>query len=211
MSANRNDQLTGHEYDGIREYDNPTPGWWHMIFLATIVFSAFYVLFWHFSPISWTIEDRWAAAKTRENAILFGTVGNLEGTEKDILRMKADPKFMAVGKSLFEGTCAQCHAADGGGMPGTGVNLTDEHYKNAKKIEDLFLVITDGANAGAMPAQSQRFSQNERVLLAAYAASLRGTKPAAPKAPEGEVIPPWPTGPAPDASGAPSTPTSSGQ
>ena len=30
------------------------------------------------------------------------------------------------------------------------------------------------------------------ILLAAYAASLRGSVPAAPKAPEGTEIPPWP-------------------
>ena len=29
--------LTDHEYDGIREYDNPCPTWWHMIFLGTAV------------------------------------------------------------------------------------------------------------------------------------------------------------------------------
>ncbi len=204
MSVPKMDELTSHEYDGIREYDNPTPGWWHLIFIATVLFSAVYTVFWHFSPISWTIEDKWVAAQNREYAKLFGAVGNLEGTEKDILRMKDDAKLMAVAKTLFVGTCAQCHAADGGGMPGTGVNLTDEHYKNGKNIEDLYLVITNGANNGAMPAQAQRFSQNERVLLAAYVALLRGTTPQSPKPPEGEVIPPWPK-PAPDAAAKPAS------
>ena len=36
------DQLSGHEYDGIQEYDNPTPGWWVAVFAATVVFSVFY-------------------------------------------------------------------------------------------------------------------------------------------------------------------------
>jgi hypothetical protein len=42
-----------------------------------------------------------------------------------------------------------------------------------------------------MPPWNARLSQNERVLLAAYVMNLRGTKPAAPRAPEGEVLPPF--------------------
>jgi hypothetical protein len=42
-SAPRPDgQLLDHVYDGIREYDNPLPGWWSWFFIATIVFSAGY-------------------------------------------------------------------------------------------------------------------------------------------------------------------------
>ena len=31
------DQLLDHEYDGIREYDNPMPRWWLWILYATVV------------------------------------------------------------------------------------------------------------------------------------------------------------------------------
>jgi hypothetical protein len=82
------------------------------------------------------------------------------------------------------------HAKDGGGI--NGVNLTDDHYKNVKKVPDFFTVITNGANNGAMPAWRTNFSDNERVLLAAYVMNLRGTKPASARPPEGEVLPPFP-------------------
>ena len=29
------DPLTGHDYDGIQEYDNPLPGWWKWLFVAS--------------------------------------------------------------------------------------------------------------------------------------------------------------------------------
>ena len=29
------EELLSHNYDGIQEYDNPIPGWWHMIFLGS--------------------------------------------------------------------------------------------------------------------------------------------------------------------------------
>ena len=38
------DQLIeDHEYDGIREYDNPMPRWWLWIFYVTIAYA---VLYW---------------------------------------------------------------------------------------------------------------------------------------------------------------------
>jgi len=30
--------------DGIEEYDNPLPRWWFILFIATIVFSAVYLV-----------------------------------------------------------------------------------------------------------------------------------------------------------------------
>ncbi len=187
-----NDPLTDHEYDGIREYDNPTPGWWHVIFLATVVFSFFYAIFWHTSPLAWTEQDAWAQAQEEEYAKLFGSVGEMKPDQATLLQTMANEKFMAVARSRFISTCAACHGTDGAGLAASGVNLTDDHFKNVKQIEDLYRVITVGANNGAMPAQESRFSVNERVLLAAYVATLRGKKVVGGQPAEGEVIPPWP-------------------
>ena len=35
-------RLMAHDYDGIREYDNPLPGWWSAVFAATFVFAWFF-------------------------------------------------------------------------------------------------------------------------------------------------------------------------
>lgn len=200
MSRPYADPLTDHSYDGIREYDNPTPGWWHLIFLGTVVFSVFYAIFWHASPMAWTEQEAWAAAQEEEYAKLFGSVGELKPDQATLLDTMTNDKFMQVARGKFIGTCAACHGSDGGGLPASGVNLTDDHYKNVKKIEDIFTVITNGAAAGAMPAHESRFSVNERVLLAAYVASLRGTNVPGGQAPAGDVIAPWPK-PAPKPSG----------
>lgn len=181
--------LLDHEYDGIREYDNPTPGWWHAIFIATVVFSVFYVAFFHISPMSWTIQEQWTRKQNVETKKLFGTL-SLQPVQADIHKMQLDPKMMQVAKGMFEGNCAACHAKDGGGL--NGVNLCDNNYKNVKTLEDIYTVITKGANNGAMPPWENRLSQNERVLISAYVASLRGTTPAAPRGPEGAVIDAFP-------------------
>jgi cytochrome c oxidase cbb3-type subunit 3 len=76
-----------------------------------------------------------------------------------------------------------------------GPNLTDDNWKNVTKLEDIAKVIEVGAANGSMPAWRNRLSHvNLIVLTSAYVASLRGTNPANPKAPEGNPIPPWPTG-----------------
>ena len=48
------DQLLDHQYDGIQEYDNPCPGWWHAIFWVTVLFSVVYFLFFHVGNNGWT-------------------------------------------------------------------------------------------------------------------------------------------------------------
>lgn len=185
------DHLMDHEYDGIREYDNPTPGWWHMIFLGTIFFSVLYIAFWHFSPLAWTAQEAWSAQQAREDEKLFAS-GEITNDEATLARLMTNKALMSRAEGHFVKNCAVCHAADGGGT--IGPNLTDDHYKNITKITQLYEVITNGAAEGAMPAWSANFSEKDRVLLAAYVASLRGTKPAAPKAAEGEVLPAWTEG-----------------
>jgi cytochrome c oxidase cbb3-type subunit 3 len=186
--------LMRHEYDGIREYDNPTPGWWHILFLGSVVFSVFYGFFWHFSPAAWTLEEAWASRQTAENKRIFGAIGTLEADDASILRMTRNGTMMDVARSIYAGNCAQCHAPNGGAGGGAypGVNLTDDHFKNVRQLTDLYHVLTVGANNGAMPAWENRLSKNERIILAAYVSSLRGTNVPGGKGPEGEVIPPWP-------------------
>lgn len=206
------DHLTGHEYDGISEYDNPTPGWWHVIFLMSIIFAAVYALFWHTSSLAWTEQEAWQSNQLAEYQRLFADVGDLKGDEGDILKMMGNQKLLSVAEATFQGTCSSCHAKDGGGL--VGPNLCDDLYKNVKTLPDIFNVITNGAGNGAMPSWRGNYSQNERVLLAAYVANLRGTKPASPKPVTKEeaaiyvAIPPWPARPVQPAGTTPAEPAS---
>lgn len=185
-----------HEYDGIREYDNPIPGWWHAIFALTVLFSLLYGTFWQLTPLSATPEEDWAGRQAAEYAKVFASIGKLEGDEATINKMRENSQMMSVAQGIFQSTCASCHAADGGAGGGSfpGVNLTDDFYKNVKSVSDIFGVINRGANSNAMPAWENRIGKNERVILAAYVANLRGTTPKSAKAPDGERIPPFPNG-----------------
>lgn len=181
--------LLDHEYDGIREYDNPTPGWWHLIFAGSVLFGVVYFSFFTFSPMAWTPQSALAAAQTREFQRLFAEIGELAPDEPTIRSLMGDEKWMAVAQGLFATNCVSCHGPEGQGL--VGPNLTDDAYKNVMTLTDIPRVITDGAANGAMPAWGARLHPNEIVLLSAYVADLRGKNLPGPRGPEGDTIPPW--------------------
>ena len=84
------DPLTNHEYDGIREYDNPTPGWWHAIFFATIIFSALYIMAYSWNKAANTPQEDLADRQVAEDTKLFGKLGELKGDEATIQQTRAE-------------------------------------------------------------------------------------------------------------------------
>jgi len=194
MANNETDKtlILGHEYDGIQEYDNPTPLWWHLIWLGSMIFSVVYFFLSLQSP--WFVHqtDRLERAQIAEIERLFGQLGDLQADEATLVSLMDEQQWMAYGASVFGLHCTSCHASDGAG--GIGPNLTDDYFLNITSIEDIHTVIANGANNGAMPAWSNRLHPKEIVLLSSYVASLRGNNLPG-KGPEGEVIAPWPNDP----------------
>jgi len=178
-----------HEYDGIREYDNPTPGWWQALFFISVALFWPYCSRYHLDSDATTIESEWADEQAAANKKLFAEIGELKADEPTILKLMGDTKWLGVAQSMFKGNCAACHGSSGQG--GVGPNMTDDVYKNVKTLLDVPTVITSGANNGAMPAWKGRLSSNEIVLLSAYVASLRGQNLPG-SAPDGQAAAPWP-------------------
>jgi len=185
-------ELTSHNYDGIQEYDNPTPGWWNALFLGSVAFSVLYVLVYHFSPVFGTLPERHAAAVARAENAQFSELAALPMGEEKIVRIMSTPSWLAHGQAVFETTCVACHKKDGGGL--VGPNLTDNVYKNCSDLMSMAGVVRNGIDP-LMPAKGGRrdMSENDIALVTAYVASLRNTNVAEGKAPEGREVPPFPT------------------
>jgi cytochrome c oxidase cbb3-type subunit III len=190
MSDRVRDLMMDHEYDGIREFDNPTPGWWWGLFHLTVVFSIAYYLFFTWGVGSWTNVQEHDAALAGNLRLQFGEIGDLKADAPTILRFMKDEKWLAVGRATFAAKCASCHGAAANGL--IGPNMTDDFYKNVKKIEDIASVIANGAAGSAMPAQRNNLHPTEIVLTASYIASLRGQNLPGPRGVEGDKIEPWP-------------------
>jgi cytochrome c oxidase cbb3-type subunit III len=184
-------ELTGHSYDGIQEFDNPLPGWWKWLFVASIIASPPYWIYYHSGTEGRSVAANFDVALAENARLQFAEMGELNGDEPTLVKYMNDKGGLSIGKSIYQANCISCHRADGSGL--VGPNLTDDHYKNVKQIADIYTVLVNGAGGGAMPAWKNRLSQNEIVTVAAYVASLRGAPAgSAAKPAEGNIIPPWP-------------------
>jgi len=184
--------LLDHDNDGIREYDNPTPGWWTTIFWGSVLFAVVYFAYYHVG-IGPSLDDVYQAELGTYYAEQAERLGDLQADEATILWIAHDDKTLLGGQAMFRSNCAQCHGADGGG--GTGPNLADDAWINVKGVEDIYRMIHDGQVGKGMPAWGDRFKRPQLVVLTAYVASLRGKATGAPKPPQGDAIAPWPPKP----------------
>jgi cytochrome c oxidase cbb3-type subunit 3 len=180
--------LTDHAYDGIQEYDNPTPGWWTWIFVGTIFFSVIYFFLFtitggELSPIAFYDRALIADQKNR-----LGELGNIQPDDATVLRLSTEDRWMNVGKSLFVANCVSCHGRNAEGN--NGPNLTDEAFLWVNTPADLVDIIANGRNNGAMPGWSNRLDPREQILVASYVASLRGQNVPG-RQPEGKPAPKW--------------------
>jgi len=181
--------LLDHECDGIREYDNPMPAWWTGLFWASILVSLPYFVFYHMGGVGTTMASDYESEVGAFYEIQAAKLGDLKPDAPTILALAADSQKMFAGRNMFRANCATCHGPDGGGL--TGPNLTDDHYINIRKPEDIFHVVQNGLPLKGMPEWASRFSEPQLVLLSAYVASLRGTHASAPRDPQGDKIAPW--------------------
>jgi len=81
--------------------------------------------------------------------------------------------------------CFACHGMNGEGNA-IGPNMTDEYYLHGCKIQDVVNVIKNGVPAKGMTPYKAQLSDEKIMKVASYILSLRGTKPANAKAPQGE-------------------------
>lgn len=184
---------TGHAYDGIEEYDNPLPGWWKWLFVASIVFAPFYLMYYHGGAPGRTLDDAYNVAMAANVQLQFAEIGELKADGETVVKFMPKENWVSFGKSVFKTHCVQCHGASGEGK--VGPNLTDDVYKNVKTIDDIPMVIIKGAGNGAMPKWSNRLNENEIVMVSAYVATLRGKNIEGGRPAEGNPIPPWPEPP----------------
>lgn len=183
---------TGHEWDGIKELDNPMPRWWLWTFYASILFAVGYVIYYPAIPL---IDGSTMGISGETSRLLLKQeteIVNLQRAEKIALLDKStlseiqqDTKLnrFAVrgGKSLFKVNCTQCHGSGAAGGPGYP-NLNDDEWIWGGDLEAIYTTIAHGARNGEddderyseMPAfgTDEILDRNQIVSVAEYVLKL---------------------------------------
>jgi cytochrome c oxidase cbb3-type subunit 3 len=178
--------MLDHDYDGIRELDNKLPPWWLYGFYACIIFSFVYLYRYHVShsaPLS--LEEYQIAmveAEKEKEAYLASSANNVD---ENTVQLLTDVSALEEGRKLFSSMCAACHGLEGQGT--VGPNLTDDYWLHSGGIKDIFKSIKYGIPEKGMKSWKDDFSPVQIAALASLVKSLRGSKPANPKEPQGEL------------------------
>lgn len=203
-------ETTGHEWDGIKELNNPLPRWWLIVFYACILGAVIY----------WVLFPAWPSLPG-SNTYTKGTLGFSDrvnvardmktlSASRDALSAKlaaADPKTIEVnpelmqfalakGEAAFKDNCATCHGTGGAGSKGYP-NLADDVWLWGGSLDDIKHTITVGIRSShpdtrfsQMPSfgKDQILDRNQISDAAEYVLSLSARATSKTGAARGAVI-----------------------
>lgn len=145
---------TGHDWDGIEEFDNPMPRWWLWTFYACIAWALVYTIAYPAWPMISRATPGLLGASTRadvaaeiqefsdRNAPIRAKLEAAELTE-----IASDPELSGfannAGAAVFRTWCAQCHGSGAAGAKGYP-NLLDDDWLWGGDIEAIHTTITHG-------------------------------------------------------------------
>lgn len=182
-------ETTGHEWDGLKELNNPAPRWWLWVFFACVLFSIGY---WYLYPAWPTLAGHTGGAKQwseygqlkEQQAEIQAMRAKYEGrfATADLTTIKNDPGLYAYatagGAVAFKNNCAACHGS--GGQGGKGYpNLNDDIWLWGGTLDQIYTTIRYGAHntnpnshQGGMPAWKDNLKPEEIEAAATYVEHL---------------------------------------
>jgi cytochrome c oxidase cbb3-type subunit 3 len=183
--------MADHSYDGITELDNFMPPWLQYVFIGTVVYAIGYFSYYTILGTGLTgLEEYEEELKIEAIAASNRSSSALASIDEATVVFDESAAALSSGKTIFEGNCAACHAADGGG--GVGPNLTDAYWLHGGSIADVFKIVKYGVIEKGMVPWEDQLSPQEIQNVSSYILTMVGTTPAAPKAPQGEIYSPEP-------------------
>ncbi len=201
-------ETTGHEWDGIKELNNPLPRWWLWFLYATILYSIIYTIVYPAWPgitgstggtFGWSSRGDVIS----ELALLEDSRRELATTltQTDLTDVSSQPELMqfavAGGSSAFKVYCSQCH---GSGAAGGSIypNLIDDDWIWGGSVDEIYTTLQHGiryigdddTRDSLMPAfGADDILEREQIMdVTSYVLSLSGSDANAAIIGRGKVI-----------------------
>ncbi len=142
-------ETTGHEWDGIRELNNPLPRWWLYVLYACIAFAVVYSFFVPPIPgVDGILPTTRAVLREEQAAARADQASYLDAIAAlDVAAIRSDNSLFqfaaAGGAAAFAENCTPCHGAGGAGAPGYP-SLADDVWLWGGTLEDIHTTIEHG-------------------------------------------------------------------
>lgn len=187
-------KTTGHEWDGIKEYDKPDPYGLRVLFYAAVIFSLIYWILYPSFPVpgSLGILEETSQQRLKKELQEIQAVRDVYQKEFDkasfeeIFNNKDLMKFaLRGGESAFNNNCAPCHQIGGGGAVGYP-NLTAGAWLWGGTVEDIYQTLLYGIRSGHEEARDSVMAafgkdgiltEEQIKLLVPYVKSLSNGQP----------------------------------
>ncbi|MBV8209599.1 MAG: cytochrome-c oxidase, cbb3-type subunit III [Burkholderiaceae bacterium] len=183
-------QTTDHVWDeDLREYQQPMPRWWVVLFYLTVAFGLTYLLLFpglgtrYKGVLKWTSVGQFRSEVATADA-RFGPMFDAF-LHRDLVDVAADPRAHQIGERIFLNNCSQCHGSDargGNGFP----DLTREEKIWGGTPEAIETTITGGREATMPPLAAVVGSDDDVKDLANYVRSLSHSTHDAARASRGQ-------------------------
>lgn len=180
------EETLGHTFDGIEEYDNPLPGWWFQMFIATIIFGIAYLGLYGLANVKgfygWSSAGQYEEEMAHAEEVYKPVFAKYAAMSVEDLQ--AQPDGLKIGQRMFANNCSVCHGATGAGAHGFP-NLTDGDWLYGGAPATIKQTITNGRQ-GAMPAWGPVLGEEGVRDVTSYVLSLSGAEHDAEMAARGQ-------------------------
>lgn len=173
-------ETTGHEWDGVKELNNPLPNWWRWVFYACIVWSIGYWIAYPAWPLlsshtkgvlGYSSRADVAVELANAEAAKGGMLSRIQAASLEDIRTNPDLLEFALagGRSAFAVNCSQCHGSGAQGFKGYP-NLNDDEWLWGGSLNAIAATITHGVrnetDEDARSSDMPRFGADELLSRA---------------------------------------------
>ena len=185
---------TGHEWDGIEEWNNPLPRWWLWTFYLTIIWGVGYTVAYPAWPLISQATSGVLGYSTRAELaedVEAARLANAGIDERlatvELTAVSDDAELLqyanSMGASVFRTYCSQCHGSGAAGVQAAGYpNLLDDAWLWGGTVDEIQYTVRHGirneddpdARWSEMPAFGDILTEEEIAQTVNYVMSLSG-------------------------------------